>query len=186
VTDWAWAGLSVIGAVLLAALGDLVSEEIRGWLDLVPRAILRVAATQLDPAQRETIYQDEWLPELCYALRGAESRPITRLILGTYYAAGILISARRVARRLNRSLPAAVSTPEALYYVVSATNGTGHSVPIRNYNIALSNGNTYEEFTTEPEKVIAELRAVGLFATRRAIPGFRFSPVYRPRVGPAI
>jgi hypothetical protein len=83
---------------LSAALGDLVSEEIRGWLDLAPRAILRLASTQLESSQRETIYRDEWLPELVYVLRGAESRPITRLIRGTSFALGLLIAARRIAR----------------------------------------------------------------------------------------
>jgi len=63
---WAWGALGVVVAFLSAALGDLVSEEIRGWLDLLPRAILRLAATQLSPAQRQTVYEDEWFPELCY------------------------------------------------------------------------------------------------------------------------
>lgn len=109
-TSLAWAVLTLAGVFLIAALGDLVSEEIRGWLDLAPRAILRLAATQLDPAQRETIYQDEWLPELLYALRGAEARPVTRLIRGTTYATGILIASRRIARRLTRSHPSQQAT----------------------------------------------------------------------------
>ena len=103
---WAWATLCLLASFLLAALGDLISEEIRGWLDLAPQAILRLAATQLDPDQRETIYHDEWLPELTYILRGAESRPITRLTRGTTYALGLLISARRVARHLTHTPPA--------------------------------------------------------------------------------
>ena len=102
-----WGTLGLIGAVLLAAIGELVSDEIRYWLDLIPRAILHLAATQLDPAQRETIYQDEWIPELTYALRGKESRPITRLITGTSLATGILISARHIARDVHRASPAA-------------------------------------------------------------------------------
>jgi hypothetical protein len=102
---WAWAALGLAGTFTLAALGDLISEEIRGWLDLVPRAILGLAATWLDPTQRETIYHDEWLPELAYILRGKESRPITRLITGTRYATGLLVAARRVARRLTRTSP---------------------------------------------------------------------------------
>ena len=81
-TAWAWAALAGAASLITAALGDLVSEELRGWLDLAPNAILRLAATLLDPAQRETIYKDEWHPELCYILRGTESRPITRLIRG--------------------------------------------------------------------------------------------------------
>jgi hypothetical protein len=97
-TGAVWAALCLLGMFLCAALGDLVSEEIRGWLDLVPRAILRLASTQLKDSQRETIYQDEWLPELIYVLRGAESRPITRLIRGTTFALGLLIAARRISR----------------------------------------------------------------------------------------
>jgi hypothetical protein len=102
-TAWAWVLVGLAATFGLAALGDLISEEIRGWLDLAPRALLRLAATQLDPAQRVTIYHDEWLPELCYVLRGAESRPITRLIRGTNFATGLLISARRIARRITRT-----------------------------------------------------------------------------------
>jgi hypothetical protein len=97
-TGLAWSVLCLLGVFLFAALGDLVSEEIRGWLDLVPRALLRLAAVQLDPDIREIIYEGEWLPDLIYELRGAESRPITRLIRGTTFALGLLSSARRIAR----------------------------------------------------------------------------------------
>ena len=37
-TGVAWTTLCFCGMLLVAAFGDLVSEEIRGWLDLVPRA----------------------------------------------------------------------------------------------------------------------------------------------------
>lgn len=102
-TGLAWAALSLVGMFLFAALGDLASEEIRGWLDLAPRAVLRLAASQLDPAHRETIYRDEWLPELIYVLRGAQSRPITRLIRGTTFALGLFVSARKISRDLART-----------------------------------------------------------------------------------
>lgn len=107
---WAWAALCFLGAPLLLALSDLVSEEIRGWLDLAPQGILRLAAAQLDAVQYENIYKGEWLPELQYILKGAESRPITRLIRGVNYALGLLISARRIARQLDRA-PEANSAP---------------------------------------------------------------------------
>jgi ThiF family len=97
-TGLAWGALGLIGMFLFGALGDLVSEEIRAWLDLVPHAILRLAAAQLDPELRESIYEGEWLPELIYILRGAESRPITRLIRGMRFALGLLFSARGIAR----------------------------------------------------------------------------------------
>ena len=111
-TGLAWGVLCVLGMFLLAALGDLVSEEIRGWLDLAPRAILRLAAARLDPGLREAIYQEEWLPELIYVLRGAESRPITRLIRGVRFAFGLLLSARGIARyRVPPSHPIAPLPP---------------------------------------------------------------------------
>ena len=59
---------------------------------------LRLAAAQLDQAQRETIYLEEWLPELIYVLRGAESRPITRLVRDVTFALGLLKSARHIAQ----------------------------------------------------------------------------------------
>jgi hypothetical protein len=116
-TAWVWAVLAIGGTFGAAALGDLISEEIRGWLDLAPKAVLRLAAAQLSGDQRETIYRDEWLPELAYILRGAESRPITRLVRGTTYAVGLLIAARRIAHHLNRTLipqPAARATGPVL------------------------------------------------------------------------
>lgn len=97
-TTFAWAVLGFIGMLLLVAIGDLASEEVRGWLDLMPRAILRLAAVGLGPDMREAIYDEEWLPELIYILRGTESRPITRLIRGTTYAVGLLISVHHIAR----------------------------------------------------------------------------------------
>ena len=71
------------------ALGDLVSEEIRGWLDRVPHAILRLATLRLDTADRETTYREVWGPDLDYFLRGDESRPITRLIRGMKFAVSL-------------------------------------------------------------------------------------------------
>lgn len=100
----------------MTALGDMASEEMRDRLDHLPHALLRPAARRLNPHQRITIYQDEWLPELTYILKGAEARPITRLITGTRYALGILASAPRIARHLHRKPTAApnvtAETPE--------------------------------------------------------------------------
>lgn len=89
------------GGILALTASGLLSDEIRGCLDLIPHFILRLAAAQLfKPGEREVIYEEEWLPELIWALRNAESRPITRLILGIKYSIGHLISARRTARHL--------------------------------------------------------------------------------------
>lgn len=97
-----WAALGLLGGIFLAVLGDMASQEIRDRLDHLPHAILRLAARRLTPEQHGTVYEDEWLPELTYILKGAEARPLTRLATGTRYAFGILISAHRIARRLHR------------------------------------------------------------------------------------
>jgi hypothetical protein len=52
--------------LLAAAIGDMVSEEIRDRLDHLPHAILRLAARRLDAPERAAIYDGEWLPELIY------------------------------------------------------------------------------------------------------------------------
>jgi hypothetical protein len=96
------AALSILVGLVMTAVGDMASEEIRDRLDHLPHAILRLAAYRLTPAQRSTIYHEEWVPELTYILKGAEAQPITRLITGTRYALGILVSARRIARPLHR------------------------------------------------------------------------------------
>jgi hypothetical protein len=103
VTGYVLASLIFLGGVVAAVIGKLIDEEIRGWLDYLPHAILRLAAGRLDAADKTTIYEAEWLPELTYILRGAEARPITRLIIGIKFSAGLLITANRVARHLHRA-----------------------------------------------------------------------------------
>ena len=89
-----WGVLSLMVMFLGAALGDLVSEEIRGWLDRVPRAVLKLAALRLDPADREATYREVWRPDLDYYLCGDESRPITRLIRGMAFSVSLAWRAR--------------------------------------------------------------------------------------------
>lgn len=102
-TPLLWAALTLLGGATYAVTAKLVNDEIRGWLDLLPNIVLRLAARCLRPGQREAIYQDEWLPELAYILQEAETRPITRLVRGLCFSLGLLISATRVARHLNRT-----------------------------------------------------------------------------------
>jgi excisionase family DNA binding protein len=104
-SGFAWAVMCFLGGLLVIAFGELVSEEFRGWLDLLPRGVLWLAARRLDPMKREFIYDDGWLPELTFALRGDESRPITRVIKGTYFALGLFIAARKA-----EAIPPTVST----------------------------------------------------------------------------
>jgi hypothetical protein len=100
-----WAALGVLGGFGLAAIGDMVSEEIRDRLDHLPHAILRLAARRLDSDERAAIYDDEWLPELTYILKGDESRPVTRLYHGIRFALGILAAVRRITAELSRPSP---------------------------------------------------------------------------------
>jgi hypothetical protein len=103
---------------LLAAASSLVSDEIRGWLERLPGAILRMAAMRLDPTCRIAVYRDEWLPDLLFITRADSGRPITRLLKATCYSLGHLWSARRQARHLRRAqqheLAAAESAAESL------------------------------------------------------------------------
>ena len=97
--------LGVVGGLLAAAVGDMVSEEIRDRLDHLPHAILRLAACRLDASVRAAIYDGEWLPELIYILQGDEARPVSRVYHGVRFALGILITARRIAGDLRRAAP---------------------------------------------------------------------------------
>lgn len=108
-----WAVLAFFSGLGITVIGDMVSEEVRDRLDHIPHAILKLAAGRLDTGQRSSVYDDEWLPELCYILRGAEARPITRLITGTHYALGILITTQRIARHLHRSAAGEPAPTEA-------------------------------------------------------------------------
>lgn len=96
---------SIVGGLVAAGFGEILSQEIRDRLDHLPHAILRLAARRLCPAQRASIYEDEWMPELTFILKGDEARPITRLYHGTRYAVGILATAPCIASRLGLAAP---------------------------------------------------------------------------------
>lgn len=109
----------MIGAFLFAAFNSLVNDEIKGWLQMVPTAILRLAASQLpEPEQRKTNYEEFWVPELQYILREAEGPPLTRLFRGTTFSIGLLIPARRISYCLD---PLSPEEPSA-NLVQAATN----------------------------------------------------------------
>jgi hypothetical protein len=97
-----WAALGVVGTLGMTAIGDMVSEEARDRLDHLPHAILRLAARRLDPAQRGFLYEEVWLPDLAYYLKGDEARPVTRLYHGIRFALSMLVAARYIARQLGR------------------------------------------------------------------------------------
>ena len=106
--------LGVLAGLGMTVVGDMVSEEVRDRLDHLPHAILRLAARRLKPAERTAIYEEDWLPELTYILKGEETRPITRLFVGVRFALGILFKARRIADQLDRAAVEAGEEPEGL------------------------------------------------------------------------
>jgi hypothetical protein len=106
--------LSILGAVVVlalgTALGDLLSEEIRGWLDRVPYALLALAARRVPADQRESLVAD-WIGELHQILTGAEARPVLRLVRGVRFAFGFLYTGPSIGRillsvRRPRRIPA--------------------------------------------------------------------------------
>jgi hypothetical protein len=92
-------GLGVL--VLVAAVGELVSDEIRARLDRIPLALLAAAARRLPREQRAKMYGQVWFPELHYLLQGDEAMPITRLVHGMRYALRIWLSAPKISCELN-------------------------------------------------------------------------------------
>ena len=141
----------IISALLLALAG-LISDEVRGWLELAPRAILRLAAMRLPADQREAIYNQEWLPEVIFILRKADGRPITRLIIGTWYAASMIRSAGRIARSLapvrNQGLAPAQAHGRDRVSVIATTRHIGQGISveelIRNgWQVTRSGGSHY-------------------------------------------
>jgi hypothetical protein len=95
--------ISFIATAALSAASDIVKDEIRGWIEVLPGITLRMAAMQLDTSQRVSVYSEEWLPELLFITRQTDTRPITRFITGMRFSLSMHRSARLIARRLHRT-----------------------------------------------------------------------------------
>ena len=97
--------LGLVVAVLLAVIGELVSDEIRARLDRVPLALLAMAARRLPPQQYKALYVEAWLPELRHVLQGHQATPITRLVHGIRFATSLWLSAPKIGRELADDFP---------------------------------------------------------------------------------
>jgi hypothetical protein len=134
-----WCALSVVLMFLGAALGDLVSEEIRGWLDRVPHAVLKLATLWLDAADREATYREVWGPDLDYFLKGDEPRPITRLIRGMKFAVSLAWRVRAgdapppdpVAGEANLTATGTLSGASATISGAAGNMGAGVEVTVK-------------------------------------------------------
>jgi NlpC/P60 family protein len=93
--------VTMVGALILAILYNIVSQEARGRLERLPMAVLHLAAKrQLPPDIRDSVHDSEWLPELEAILRRSEGLPITRLVRGTRYAASLLRAPKQLGNDL--------------------------------------------------------------------------------------
>jgi hypothetical protein len=88
------------GVIIVAVITSLVTQEATGWLDMVPGWLLRLARCRLPLNIRYAVY-DEWAAELDTALHHMGGRPLSRLVFGIRYAAGLLRTARRIASELG-------------------------------------------------------------------------------------
>jgi HD-GYP domain-containing protein (c-di-GMP phosphodiesterase class II) len=100
VSGWWGGALAAAAAVGAAAAANLVGDEISGRLDLLPRVLIWLAGRRV-PAEARQELTGEWLAELAAVLRPAAGLPLTRLIAGTRFAAGLLCAAKAVARELD-------------------------------------------------------------------------------------
>ena len=93
----------LLGAALtlmLATLSSMVSNEAKARLDRIPYGLLSIAVRRLPQQIRADVGQ-EWHAELDHILHRVEAYPITRLLLGTRFALGLLRVAPAVGKSLN-------------------------------------------------------------------------------------
>lgn len=112
---------AVLGAACMVVgtvVGDMVSEEIRGQLNRLPLALLRVARRRLPRHLRESLHDQEWEPELLHILTEAETRPVSRLFIGVRFSLGLIRSARSVGRARTGRAP----QTESLRRLISITD----------------------------------------------------------------
>lgn len=108
----------VIAWLLRNTFAEMCKEEMRTRLNLLPCALIRLAIWRL-PQQARSDASEEWHAELAYVLKDADGLPLTRLIRGIRYAAGLLLSARSIGREL------AIDGPEAGYRGPTACMAAG-------------------------------------------------------------
>lgn len=94
-----WAIIVFLVALITTTVSNLVTEELRSRLDLMPYAVLRLAIRRL-PAELQKDVGDEWLAELHHILHRTESLPVTRVVSAISYTLGLLRTARRIGRGL--------------------------------------------------------------------------------------
>ncbi|MGW3769947.1 hypothetical protein [Actinomadura verrucosospora] len=106
--------LSSVGVLAVGVVVSALRDEVRGRLDQMPRALLRLAGHRLPYDVRSDLVE-EWEAELEAVLTPAAGLPITRLIVGTRYSLGLLRVAPKVAGELTGVTPTGLPLRAWLY-----------------------------------------------------------------------
>ncbi|MGI5238583.1 hypothetical protein [Dactylosporangium sp. CA-139066] len=120
--------------VVYETLKNMIAKEMETRLERLPYAILRLARRRLPAEYRQTVHDEEWLPELIAIVRDTDGLPITRLIRGVDFAMGLLLVAPKMSRALGwlRRAPkqAAEVRPDGIEVTVSVGKPTvGPTIP---------------------------------------------------------
>jgi ABC-type multidrug transport system fused ATPase/permease subunit len=98
------AALAIIGvaaAVSKAVMGGMIREEAQTRLGRIPFALIKLAGARIPGELRDDLVA-EWNAELEFVLTGTDGMPLTRLVRGIRYSAGLLLSAREITDELTR------------------------------------------------------------------------------------
>jgi putative nucleotidyltransferase with HDIG domain len=100
VNGWWGTVMAAAGVVGAGVAANLAGDEISGRVDLLPEAVIWLAAQQVPRPARADARQ-EWLAELAAILRSAEGLPVTRLVIGMRYAISLARAARAITAEIT-------------------------------------------------------------------------------------
>lgn len=131
----AWLILAALGVIWLAVKGaasEMFQEEAKTRLEHLPNTLIRLAAMRL-PMEIRDDNAAEWRGELATVLIETDGLPLTRLLRGTRYAAGLIWAAGSVAHELaeeervtSARTPASALLPDLS---IGATGSIGYRGP---------------------------------------------------------
>jgi xanthosine utilization system XapX-like protein len=126
--------LSIAGAFVFGAVASTLNEEVRGRLDRLPRALIRLAGRRLPQTVRDDL-TDEWAAELDAILQRAEALPLTRLLVGIRYALGLLRVAPVVASELT-GVPSTSMPRAAWLYIGGVVASAGILIGTSSFEVS--------------------------------------------------
>jgi hypothetical protein len=90
----------VAAAWLVKVIVEMLTIEGQNRLSLLPSLLLRLAARRVSAALRADL-ENKWQIELLHIEQQTEGLPVTRLVRGTSFAVGILVSAGGISKALS-------------------------------------------------------------------------------------